>query len=239
MVLSTSKSIPVQKCLPSPRRTMTLTSFSSWRTISGSWRHMSRFCAPRPGGPTGREDTSSAIGNRGKGGGGKSGPAGRGGGGHRTHHRVAALGPVEGDETHEIVIAPRHFKVRLVDHRDNPRLPPLYFCHLRSSCKFSRGNAKKEQVFPGKTRSGYWARASEATWSGAGDAGRGTADGMGGSDAEGSSAKRAKTSEPEEEEEDPLVRRREELVVAAKEARSREDARAERVAKERVVDLVR
>ena len=62
---------------------------------------------------------------------------------------------------------------------------------------------------------------------------------MGGSDAEGSSAKRAKTSEPEEEEEDPLVRRREELVVAAKEARSREDARAERVAKERVVDLVR
>ena len=175
----------------------------------------------------------------GEGGGGKSGPAGRGGGGHRTHHRVAALGPVEGDETHEIVIAPRHFKVRLVDHRDNPRLPPLYFCHLRSSCKFSRGNAKKEQVFPGKTRSGYWARASEATWSGAGDAGRGTADGMGGSDAEGSSAKRAKTSEPEEEEEDPLVRRREELVVAAKEARSREDARAERVAKERVVDLVR
>ena len=33
---------------------------------------------------------------------------------------------------------------------------------------------------------------------------------MGGSNAEGPSAKRAKTSEPEEEEEDPLVRRREE-----------------------------
>ena len=53
-----------------------------------------------------------------------------------------------------------------------------------------------------------------------------------------SSAKRAKVDEAKEEE-DPLVRRREELVVAAKEARSREDARAERVAKERVVDLVR
>ena len=62
-------------------------------------------------------------------------------------------------------------------------------------------------------------------------------DGMGGSNAEGPSAKRAKTSEPEEEEEDPLVRRREELVVAAKEARSREDARAERVAKKELVTL--
>ncbi|WZN62678.1 hypothetical protein HKI87_06g42200 [Chloropicon roscoffensis] len=36
---------------------------------------------------------------------------------------------------------------------------------------------------------------------------------MGGSDAAGPSAKRAKTSEPEEEEEDPLVRRREELIL--------------------------
>ena len=52
------------------------------------------------------------------------------------------------------------------------------------------------------------------------------------------SVKRAKVDEADEEE-DPLVRRKEELVVAAKEARSREDARAERVAKERVVDLVR
>ena len=164
MVLSTSKSIPVQKCLPSPRRTMTLTSFSSWRTISGSWRHMSRFCAPRPGGKTGREDTSSAIGIRGKGEGGQIGAGRARRRGHRTHHCVAALGPVEGDETHEIVIAPRHFKVRLVDHRDNPRLPPFTFffplCHLlRSrSCKFSRGKLKKKQVFPAKTRSCYWAR---------------------------------------------------------------------------------
>ena len=39
------------------------------------------------------------------------------------------------------------------------------------------------------------------------------ADGMGGSEAEGPSAKRAKTSEPEEEKEDPLVRRREELIL--------------------------
>ena len=36
---------------------------------------------------------------------------------------------------------------------------------------------------------------------------------MGGSEAEGPSAKRAKTSEPEEEKEDPLVRRREELIL--------------------------
>ena len=154
MVLSTSKSIPVQKCLPSPRRTMTLTSFSSWRTISGSWRHMSRFCAPRPGGPTGREDTSSAIGNRGKGGQIGAGRARRRG--HRTHHRIAALGPVEGDETHEIVIAPRHFKVRLVDHRDNPRLPPSNDCHLLRS--FRGGTLKKRQVVPGISRSCHWAR---------------------------------------------------------------------------------
>ena len=44
------------------------------------------------------------------------------------------------------------------------------------------------------------------------------------------SVKRAKVDEADEEE-DPLVRRKEELVVAAKEARSREDARAERVAR--------
>ncbi|WZN62124.1 hypothetical protein HKI87_05g36600 [Chloropicon roscoffensis] len=50
------------------------------------------------------------------------------------------------------------------------------------------------------------------------------------------STKRAKVDEAEEEE-DPLVRRREELVVAAKEARSREDARAERVAKKELVAL--
>ena len=50
------------------------------------------------------------------------------------------------------------------------------------------------------------------------------------------SAKRAKVDEAEEEE-DPLVRRREELVVAAKEARSREDARAERVARRELVTL--
>ncbi|WZN66491.1 putative ankyrin repeat protein [Chloropicon roscoffensis] len=50
------------------------------------------------------------------------------------------------------------------------------------------------------------------------------------------SAKRAKVDEADKEE-DPLVRRREELVVAAKEARSREDARAERVAKKELVAL--
>ena len=50
------------------------------------------------------------------------------------------------------------------------------------------------------------------------------------------SAKRAKVDEAEEEE-DPLVRRREELVVAAKEARSREDARAERVARRELLTL--
>ena len=50
------------------------------------------------------------------------------------------------------------------------------------------------------------------------------------------SAKRAKVDEADEEE-DPLVRRKEELVVAAKEARSREDARAERVAKKELVTL--
>ena len=60
---------------------------------------------------------------------------------------------------------------------------------------------------------------------------------MGGSEAEGPSAKRAKTSGPKEEEEDPLVRRREELVVAAKEARSREDARAERFARRELLTL--
>ena len=50
------------------------------------------------------------------------------------------------------------------------------------------------------------------------------------------STKRAKVDEAEEEE-DPLVRRREELVVAAKEARSREDARAERVARRELLTL--
>ena len=50
------------------------------------------------------------------------------------------------------------------------------------------------------------------------------------------SAKRAKVDEADEEE-DPLVRRKEELVVAAKEARSREDARAERVARRELMDL--
>ena len=53
-----------------------------------------------------------------------------------------------------------------------------------------------------------------------------------------SSTKRAKVDEAdEEEEEDPLVRRKEELVVALKEARSREDARAERVARRELVTL--
>ena len=51
-----------------------------------------------------------------------------------------------------------------------------------------------------------------------------------------SSAKRAKVDEAKEEE-DPLVRRKEELVVAAKEARSREDARAERVARRELSTL--
>ena len=51
-------------------------------------------------------------------------------------------------------------------------------------------------------------------------------------------AKPAKVDEAdEEEEEDPLVRRKEELVVALKEARSREDARAERVARREMVSL--
>ena len=51
-------------------------------------------------------------------------------------------------------------------------------------------------------------------------------------------AKPAKVDEAdEEEEEDPLVRRKEELVVALKEARSREDARAERVARRELVTL--
>ena len=51
-----------------------------------------------------------------------------------------------------------------------------------------------------------------------------------------SSTKRAKVDEADEEE-DPLVRRKEELVVALKEARSREDARAERVARRELVTL--
>ena len=50
------------------------------------------------------------------------------------------------------------------------------------------------------------------------------------------SAKRAKVDEADEDE-DPLVRRKEELVVALKEARSREDARAERVARRELVTL--
>ncbi|WZN65966.1 putative ankyrin repeat protein [Chloropicon roscoffensis] len=50
------------------------------------------------------------------------------------------------------------------------------------------------------------------------------------------SAKRAKVDEADEEE-DPLVRRKEELVRLLKEARSREDARAERVAKKELVAL--
>ncbi|WZN59412.1 NK_REP_REGION domain-containing protein [Chloropicon roscoffensis] len=52
-------------------------------------------------------------------------------------------------------------------------------------------------------------------------------------------AKPAKVDEAddEEEEEDPLVRRKEELVVALKEARSRGDARAERVARREMVTL--
>ncbi|WZN63633.1 putative ankyrin repeat protein [Chloropicon roscoffensis] len=52
------------------------------------------------------------------------------------------------------------------------------------------------------------------------------------------STKRAKVDEADEkEEEDPLVRRKEEVVVALKEARSREDARAERVARRELVTL--
>ncbi|WZN64898.1 hypothetical protein HKI87_10g64550 [Chloropicon roscoffensis] len=47
---------------------------------------------------------------------------------------------------------------------------------------------------------------------------------------------RAKADEADEEQ-DPLVRRKEELVVAAKEARSREDARAERVARRELLAL--
>ena len=50
------------------------------------------------------------------------------------------------------------------------------------------------------------------------------------------SSKRAKADEADEEE-DRLVRRKEELVVAAKEARSREDARAERVARRELSTL--
>ena len=50
------------------------------------------------------------------------------------------------------------------------------------------------------------------------------------------STKRAKVDEAKEEE-DPLVRRKEEVVVALKEARSREDARAERVARRELVTL--
>ena len=50
------------------------------------------------------------------------------------------------------------------------------------------------------------------------------------------SAKRQKVDEADEEE-DPLVRRKEEVVVALKEARSREDARAERVARRELVTL--
>ncbi|WZN65965.1 putative ankyrin repeat protein [Chloropicon roscoffensis] len=50
------------------------------------------------------------------------------------------------------------------------------------------------------------------------------------------SAKRAKVDEADEEE-DPLVRRKEEVVRLLKEARSREDARAERVAKKELLTL--
>ena len=67
------------------------------------------------------------------------------------------------------------------------------------------------------------------------DGGRRGVDGMGRGAGE-PSTKRAKADEADNEE-DPLVRRREELVVAAKEARSREDARAERVAKKELVTL--
>ena len=50
------------------------------------------------------------------------------------------------------------------------------------------------------------------------------------------SAKRAKVGEADEEE-DPLVLRKEELVLAAKEARSRKDAHAERVARRDLLSL--
>ncbi|WZN65911.1 putative ankyrin repeat protein [Chloropicon roscoffensis] len=50
------------------------------------------------------------------------------------------------------------------------------------------------------------------------------------------SAKRAKVDEADEEE-DPIVRRKEEVVRLLKEARSREDARAERVARRELVTL--
>ena len=67
------------------------------------------------------------------------------------------------------------------------------------------------------------------------DGGRRRVDGMGRGAGE-PSAKRAKVDEADEEE-DPLVRRKEELVVAANEARSREDARAERVARRELLTL--
>ena len=50
------------------------------------------------------------------------------------------------------------------------------------------------------------------------------------------SAKRAKVDEADEEE-DPLVRRKEEVVRLLKEARSREDARAERVARRELLTM--
>ena len=59
---------------------------------------------------------------------------------------------------------------------------------------------------------------------------------MAGGAGSSSSAKRAKVDKAKEEE-DPLVRRMEELVVALKEARSSEDARAERVARRELVTL--
>ena len=67
------------------------------------------------------------------------------------------------------------------------------------------------------------------------DGRRGRVDGMARGAGE-PSAKRAKVDEADKEE-DPLVRRKEELVVAAKEARSRKDARAERVARRDLLTL--
>ena len=54
--------------------------------------------------------------------------------------------------------------------------------------------------------------------------------------AEEPSTKRAKVDEADEEE-DPLVRRNEEVVRLLKEARSREDARAERVARRELLTM--
>ena len=107
-------------------------------------------------------------------------------------------------------------------------------CHLKTEITHADLGRRREATRTGER--GQWR--GERSWSGRvmAPSRRRRVDGVARGAESTSSAKRAKVDEAKEEE-DPLVRRKEELVVAAKEARSREDARAERVAKKELVAL--